>query len=131
MKITLLIVLSLTMAAIASDTDQDWKTTSLSGDGKFSWVREVPKSVIASAPQWNPDASALPLPPEEAYKKALTAFKALGIGEASFCSMELRVMPGRPTNYEISFLDSRKNSFEILVFLDGTVISPRIEKNEG
>lgn len=114
--------------AIASENNPEWRERSWAHDGSFSWIREVPQSVIDKAPKWNPTQGELPLLPKEAYAKAVSSFKTLGLGEPKSRSLQLLVSGSRPPTYMIDIQGSNEYSVSFLVFLDGTVIAPTITK---
>ncbi|PTX99183.1 hypothetical protein DB345_02065 [Spartobacteria bacterium LR76] len=114
-----------------SENNPDWRRGAAAGDGSWSWVREVPQKTLDSAPRWQPGDGECPLAPEAAYKKAVAAFQQLDLGEPAFESLTLSVNAGGPFDvpaYNISLRSSKGCSVSFLVFLDGSVVSPKFEK---
>lgn len=119
--------------AFASDNNSGWISGGSSGDGSFEWECKVSQEVLDKAPRWNPSEGEIPLLPREAYLKAVEAFQGLDIGNPQFESIQLYVKSGasyQPPVYKIMLQGSKKRYIFILVFLDGTVIVPKITKNE-
>ncbi|GAT32446.1 hypothetical protein TSACC_2844 [Terrimicrobium sacchariphilum] len=118
-------------AGNASKNNSGWKSGAVSGDGAWSWVLEVPQTTLDSAPRWKPADGKCPLSPEAAYKKAVAAFQKLDLGAATFLRLTLRVDTQGPFDipvYEITFQSSKGCHVDFLIFLDGSVVSPKFEK---
>lgn len=109
----------------ASDNDPTWNAGGM-GPDNFAWERKVPRSVIEKAPHWRPDQGPIPISPDQAYEKAVTAFSQLDLGAPTFKELCLRALKTQPTNYVVSLEDKDGHSLDFLIFVDGTVISPVI-----
>ncbi len=118
-------------AGNASENNSGWRRGAVTGDGAWSWVLEVPQAVLDSAPRWRPADGECPLSPEAAYKKAVAAFQKLDLGAPTFHSLTLSVDTRGPFDipvYNITFGSSKGCPVDFLVFLDGSVVSPKFEK---
>jgi hypothetical protein len=116
--------------AKASDAS-GWSQRAVNRDEGWSWTLDVPQAVLDSAPRWRPADGECPLAPGAAYKKALAAFQQMDLGTPTFQDMTLRVSATGPFDvlaYDISFQSSKGCSVTFLVFLDGSVVSPKFEK---